>query len=290
MDLMSAAVAGAAARSEELKPQGNTVERDGILYCTECGEPRQVKIEVNGKERLVPCSCSCTDAERDKEERERRKRFISNDTLTLQEQAFSNPAMRKLTFKLDDKKDARISDAMRRYAAGFDKYYEKNRGLLLYGTVGTGKSFYAGCIVNAVLGLNMRRVDNEDLPRYTAYMTNFTRILNVLQSYMDERQEYIDRLAGYSLLAIDDLGTERDSAYAREQVYAVINERYTEGKPLIITTNLSLSELINCTDTERKRIYDRVLEMCCPIEFKGESRRQQTLKRRYEEMKGELGL
>ena len=38
--------------------------------------------------------------------------------------------------------------------------------------------------------------------------------------------------------------------------------------PIIITTNLSLSEMQNSTDTEQRRIYDRILERCYPIEFK----------------------
>ena len=54
------------------------------------------------------------------------------------------------------------------------------------------------------------------------------------------------------------VGTE----YGLEQVYNVIDSRYRSRKPLIVTTNLSLTELQNPQDTAHARIYDRVLEMC----------------------------
>ena len=62
--------------------------------------------------------------------------------------------------------------------------------------------------------------------------------------------------------------------YALEQIYNVIDSRTRSGKPLIVTTNLSLSELQSPTDTAHARIYDRVLELCIPICFTGESMRR----------------
>ena len=125
---------------------------------------------------------------------------------------------------------------------------------------------------------------------YSAKMTNFSRILNELQNRFDGRQEYIDKICKYSLLVIDDLGVERDSAYALEQVYSVIDGRYQTKKPLIITTNLCYEEIVNCTDIDRRRIYDRILEICHPIEVKGESRRNARAKENYNMMKRVLGL
>ena len=99
-------------------------------------------------------------------------------------------------------------------------------------------------------------------------MTDFSRILNELQ-YCKDRQGYIDKLCRCDLLIIDDLGAERDSAYATEQVFSVIDRRYKMMRPVIITTNLSYNEILNCTDCDRRRIYDRIMEMCHPIQVKG---------------------
>lgn len=278
-------------KNAEAQPRSkDDYEVDGILYCNKCNKPRQQKITVGDTERLVYRNCDCMNAEADKAEREQKLKETQRRIDELRRNAFASSAMRGCAFENDDRQNVKMSDAMRKYAADFDKYYKRGVGLLLYGTVGTGKSFYAACIINAVLDNNMRLAEDMGAEWHTAHMTNFSRILNELQCNTDGRQGYIDKLCKYSLLAIDDLGAERDSAYAREQVYNIINERYTSKKPLIVTTNLSLEEILNCTDTERKRIYDRVLGMCAPVELKGESRRRAALKDRFVEMKAELGL
>jgi DNA replication protein DnaC len=56
-----------------------------------------------------------------------------------------------------------------------------------------------------------------------------------------------------------------------EQVYNVVDSRYRSQKPFIVTTNLTLEELQNPEDTAHSRIYDRLLEMCCPVFFTGEN-------------------
>ena len=68
---------------------------------------------------------------------------------------------------------------------------------------------------------------------------------------------------------------ERQTDYAREQVFHIIDGRYLARRPLIVTTNLSLHELKHPATLAEQRIFDRVLEMCVPVCFDGESLRQQ---------------
>ena len=92
----------------------------------------------------------------------------------------------------------------------------KNIGLLLFGDVGTGKSFLAGCIANALL--------EQDVP---VLMTNFPTILNRMTGlFGSERADFLANLNAYDLLILDDLGAERGTEYALEQVFAVIDARY----------------------------------------------------------------
>lgn len=129
-------------------------------------------------------------------------------------------------------------------------------GLLLWGNVGTGKSFFAGCIANSLL--------EKGVP---VLMTNFSRILNTLSGmHFEDRNQFIDSLNRYSLLIIDDLGIERNSEFALEQVFNVIDSRYRSKKPLIVTTNLTLEELNKPTDMAHSRIYDRILDAVLPSE------------------------
>ncbi len=65
----------------------------------------------------------------------------------------------------------------------------------------------------------------------------------------------------------------------------VIDSRYRSGKPLIVTTNLTLDDLRNPDDTAQSRIYDRLLSMCVPVRFTGDNFRQETAKRKMESMK-----
>ena len=104
----------------------------------------------------------------------------------------------------------------KRYVEQWKKVKAENLGLLLWGDVGTGKSFVAACIANALL--------EQGIP---VLMTNFSKILNQMGAmYSEERYRYIASFSNYSLLILDDLGIERSTEYALEQVYAVIDERY----------------------------------------------------------------
>lgn len=124
-----------------------------------------------------------------------------------------------------------------------------------------------------------------------ASVTNFPRILNKLQGFGEDKQEFLDKLSRYDLLVIDDLGVERDTSYSVEQVFNVIDARSRTGKPLIVTTNLSLADLQNPSSLGYARIYDRILEMC-PIRLKlaGDSRRTQNAQERRDKAKRLLGL
>ena len=88
------------------------------------------------------------------------------------------------------------------------------------------------------------------------------------------------------MLILDDFGMERGTEYGLEQVYNVVDSRYRSQKPLIVTTNLTLEELQHPEDTAHARIYDRLLEMCCPVFFTGENIRKSTAQGKMERLKG----
>lgn len=160
------------------------------------------------------------------------------------------------------------------------KVKAENLGLLLWGDVGTGKSFVAACIANALL--------EQGIP---VLMTNFSKILNQMGAiYSEERYRYIASFSNYSLLILDDLGIERSTEYALEQVYAVIDERYKSGLPVIITTNLKIAEIRNPEDVAYARIYSRILEMCTPVRISGEDRRKSIGKEKQQVVKEVLDL
>ncbi len=89
-----------------------------------------------------------------------------------------------------------------------------------------------------------------------------------------DRNSFIDSFNNYGLLIIDDLGIERNSEFALEQIFNIIDCRYRSKKPLIITTNLTLDELKHPKDLAHSRIYDRVLERCVPLKVNNQNIRQ----------------
>lgn len=174
----------------------------------------------------------------------------------LKSLCFEDDSLYGWTFDKDNGANP-VMKVARDYVTKWSEVLQNNVGLLLWGDVGTGKTFFAACIANALIEQNV-----------SVRMTNFSSILNDLFSESD-KNKYLDRLNDNNLLIIDDLGIERGTEYALEQVYNIIDIRYKSGRPLIITTNLTLEELNYPTDVQHKRIYDRVLGMCVPVKFIG---------------------
>ena len=245
---------------------GDYTGEDGLLYCGKCHTPKEAyfpegKALISGHDRH-PVLCDCRKKEQEERQAEQEERQHRQTVDRLKQQGFTDPAMREWTFANDNGRCRQMENA-HFFVDRWELMQKDNIGFLLWGDVGTGKSFFAGCIANALM--------EKEIP---VCMTNFARIINDLTSRFEGRNEYIDRLCRYPLLILDDFGMERDTGYGLEQVYNVIDSRYRSKRPLIVTTNLTLDELNNAPDTARQRIYDRVLELCTPIFFSGENFRR----------------
>lgn len=167
--------------------------------------------------------------------------------------------------------NAHSMETCRRYAAKFPQMRQDNRGLLLFGGVGTGKTHTAACIANELLEHGVSVV-----------MTSLVKLID------SGAEDICSRMGSIDLLVLDDLGAERSTDYALEQVYNIVDSRYRAGLPVIYTTNLTLEELKHPADMRYARIYDRVLERCFPVEFRGSSRRKAGARQGFEEMKALL--
>ncbi|WP_300344502.1 ATP-binding protein [uncultured Oscillibacter sp.] len=248
----------------QLEP-GDYTGEDGLLYCGKCRTPKQFRMEAPPLEgRLLPHPCRCEQERLDREAAEQEARRHRQAVADLKRRGFTDPAMEEWTFANDNGKCPQMKHA-HFYVEHWEQMKMENIGYLLWGGVGTGKSYFAGCIANALM-------EQEVAVR----MTNFALILNDLTASFEGRNEYITRLCRAPLLILDDFGMERGTEYGLEQVYNVIDSRYRSRKPLIVTTNLSLQDLQHPQDTAHARIYDRLLEMCAPIRFSGENFRRAT--------------
>jgi DNA replication protein DnaC len=218
--------------------------------------------------------CAC----RRKQDTEAEARYQATQHLLrverLQRECFPSPVMLDWQFDRSTVSSAQ-QEACQAYVAHFPEAKEKNHGLLLWGDVGTGKSFQAGCIANALLEQEV-----------SVRMTDLASVMNV---GFEERNALLRSLGSCDLLILDDFGMERDSKFGLETVFQVIDRRVTAKKPLIVTTNLSLEQLKRPADLDHKRIYDRVLSVTVPVRFVGESLRAGEKQAGLNWMQGILG-
>lgn len=249
-------------------------DEEGLLRCGICKMRKENRYNFMGRVRVVSCLCKCDQAimEARKEEdakREFARRVQSIKTIGLTEKRFY-----EWRFENDNGKNSKL-DLARKYVQEWDEMQKKNIGYVIMGPVGTGKSFFAGCIANALMEQGI-----------SVMMTNFSRILNELTKPYADKNQIISNLVSYPLLIIDDLGIERNSEFALEMIYNVIDRRYCTKKPLIVTTNLSYQDMTRSDlDMEHQRIYSRLMEMCLPVIYKGSDQRMQEQELKMEWLK-----
>ena len=238
---------------------------NGLFHCRKCGNPRQAVITnpFDHRSDTVRYMCSCQgEAERRRERADQRRQRMER-IKRRKAQGLQDRYLYEYTFAHDNGENP-VMAKVRAYVDHWPEVFKRDVGLLLFGDVGTGKSFAAGCIANALL--------DQDVP---VLMTNFPTILARLSgTFGEDRAVLLDSLGDYDLLIIDDLGVERNTGYSMEQMFSIVDSRYRSGKPLIVTTNLKLDELKHPPDLAHARIYDRILERCAPILFNGKNFRE----------------
>lgn len=248
--------------SEEKK---DYIGDEGLLRCGMCGEKKECVMEFNGKEIKTGIACKCEiEAEQKIKSIEEGLKITRMRTRGIPDEMYQ-----KHRFSKDDGREENVSNTCKRYVENFSEMKKENIGIIFFGGVGTGKSFLACCIANALI--------DKQIP---VTVTTLPRLLN---ADYDEKQEMMDDLLTCDLVVIDDLGVERDTNYSAEQIYNIIDTRLKSGKPLIVTTNLTAAEMKNPQSLTHTRIYDRILDMC-PIRLNltGKSRRAENTKARQE--------
>jgi len=252
---------------------------DGLLHCRICGEPREAYLPIGPsllmrkKKHFRPCLC--LEKQYAEAEKLRLKQQHEEKVAHLRRECYQGQCIPKATFDTSESD----SDAMmfcREYARTWDEQRRKNIGLLLWGDVGTGKTNAAICIANALM--------EKEVP---VRMLNFGQIMN---ADFDEKSRIMETIPDPALLILDDFGMERSSDYGLEIVFQVIDSRYRSEKPLIVTTNLSMDTLKHAEDLSHRRIYDRILERCVPVQFKGLDYREKIRKEKRKQFLEIIGM
>lgn len=253
---------------------------DGLLYCGTCDAPKQGRIDsLHDGPILFRKRCDC---EREEE--------IEAEIERMQTQCIKSEKFRFSTFADDDGEDRQTGDILRRYAEKWQEMRRENIGLLLHGEVGGGKTFWSACIANAIIAEEVRKGSGSGW-RGPVLMTTVQALRDEAQrDFGAQKARTLETVREIGLLILDDFGFEKKTSAADELLFDIVNARYDAGRPLIITTNLTLAELANAQEVKARRIYDRVIEMCQPIHVSGEGRRQAIAKRKGEKARRILGI
>lgn len=238
----------------------------GLRHCGKCRTPKEAlfppELQAQGFYKH-PCLCRCAAEQQEREAAEQEALARRRRIDALRREAFRDIPAALWRFEQAAVQTPQL-DKARRYAESWDAFYRDGIGLLLFGGVGTGKSYAAGCIANALLE---REVS-------VLFLSMTDAVSRMQGSFGADRDAYLKSLMRPDLLILDDLGAERSTSYGRERVFDVVNQRWLSRKPMLVTTNLALKHMKTTAELEERRIYDRILEVCAPIAFTGESFRK----------------
>lgn len=232
-----------------------------IPYCGKCNTPKAY-FDDNfggfGERVLLRINCQCETERYEQKEKEKQKERI-NKTKSF---FVWDKQYLEMTF---DKADSEIKFA-KNYVEAWGKIKnDKNAGLLLFGDTGTGKTFIACCIGNALFEKGVR-----------VMIANIADLINEIGSF--DNVGIIEKIQSCDLLILDDYGATRETEFANEQAYKIIDIRYRTNKPMIITTNLTPEIMLNEENITIKRTHQRVIERCRAVPIKGNNRRLEIAK------------
>lgn len=127
----------------------------------------------------------------------------------------------------------KILEICRKYAANF----AAGAGNLLFnGGTGLGKTFLSACIAQEV-------ADKGFSVAYESAQHLFAKLERDRFHPDEESAAAVRHLSGCDLLIVDDLGTELPGSFTTAALYNIVNDRLLAGKPMIISTNLNISEI-----------------------------------------------
>ncbi len=256
----------------------NTQDLDLVSddYCEKCGDSQAMVINMLGTDTKVRKLCDCQKIERDKRIEEEKNRDRQMRLEKLRNNSLMDDEFKKCTFQnfIVDDKNKKMYDLAKRYCNKWPQMKKENVGILFHGKPGRGKTFLTFCIANELLGKGVPLIAMSTLGLLSKIKATYGK-------WGDAGEvQVINSLKNASLLILDDLGAENSTTWTKEKLYEIIDSRYRNKKPMIVSTNLTLEQLKNklTTDDGVTRTYDRLIEMCYPLEIKGYSRRIKTAK------------
>ena len=241
---------------KELQPIGldylyANISEDSIEYerCN-CNKSKEYWKEIDNKEY----------------EQQKRKR-IRNIINTIYKQNYIGRKLQEMHLEnfYFDSSNKNVLDAVNDYI-NKNKDTMKSDSLIIMGKSDTGKTHLAAAIANKL-------IENDKTVLMERLTNLLDRIRETYENNTKSENELIEIYSNVDMLIIDDLGTEKISSWALEKLYTIIQNRYENGLPIIITTRFNKEGLIerfsyskdsNLVDAMISKLY----QMCFGIKLK----------------------
>ncbi len=229
------------------------------LKCLTCGIEFDSKIDEFFPKGNIPikevsyCEKHREEKSKKAEEEKEKERIIDRKKNPEKYMAMAGIRKRFLKAKLEGiKLPKRILSPVMRFLK------DSSKGLFFTGAVGSGKTYLA-CAIARELTV---RGDNYLFQSVPVLLQKIRQTFG--KASKEDEYRLIRRYSDVACLILDDLGSEKQSDFSLDRLYVIIDYRYSEMMPTIITSNFSLDEM---KEKIHDRIASRLAEMCENIEF-----------------------
>lgn len=261
----------------------------GSEKCPHCGTPTPWQGVLIGDvifwpSLKEPCTCpaavaaAAAETARRAQEKEAKLAIEKAEKIERMQQraGMGNRERRKTFADLEQTPDnyAAIMTAKEYAQSYIDREARRKPSLFICGDLGTGKTHLAAAMANAII----------EQGRPVKYAT-FSQMTQEIRAafYAESKETEAETARKYKtapLLFLDDLGKEKATEWSTAQLFALIDDRYNNGRPTVITSNYTLDELTDKLTPPggdkmtAAAIVDRLWEDCQQVQINGQSWRR----------------
>lgn len=272
-----------------LKP---SIDKNDYIECEYCKNKlyrKTIEWNLYGTKRVMKLDyerCNCKDAQKYWNEYDMKKLQMFEEEKKLRKmQEFANKvdkiiknskmSKRNLNYKFENfevnSNNKKVYQSLKEYSEKLANSVER-KGLILVGNNGVGKTHLACSIANELIKNGIPIIYGTLINLLAELKNTYDVDNNISEMEIIKLYEKVD------LLIIDDLGKEKPSEWGLEKLFTIINSRYENNLPVIITTNYDQNSLIdrlsiNGEIETAKSIISRLYEMCYLVKIEDRDHR-----------------